>query len=100
MTHKIRLKEGGEGMKKSLVIIIALLISVVFISGGFAQDKAAPATPAAATEADKIAVPEVSGPEKKIKKTKKTKKPKKSKKSKSKKAKKKASKPVSEPSPE
>lgn len=64
-------------MKKAFVIVIALLISVVFASAGFAQEKAAP-PPAAAPE--KVAAPEKAPTEKKVKKTKKSKKPKKSKK--------------------
>ena len=60
-------------MKKTLVIIIALLISVVFVSGGFAQEKATPATPPPAGAPEKVGAPEKAAPAKKAKKTKKTK---------------------------
>ena len=61
-------------MKKTLVIIIALLISVVFASAGFAQDKVnlPTATPPPAGAPEKVTTPKKAAPEKKAKKTKKT----------------------------
>ena len=63
-------------MKKTLVIIIALLISVVFASAGFAQDKInlPTATPPPAGAPEKVTAPKKATPEKKAKKTKKNKK--------------------------
>ena len=69
-------------MKKACLIILALLISVVFASTGFTQEKAAPATPPPAVGSEKVVAPEKAAPEKKAKKTKKAKKPKKAKKAK------------------
>jgi len=60
-------------MKKALVIIIALLIGVVFVSTGIAQEKTTPIVPPAATASEKVAAPEKTAPEKKVKKTKKKK---------------------------
>jgi cytochrome bd-type quinol oxidase subunit 1 len=77
--YKIAKKKEVKRMKKAFVIVIALLISVVFASAGFAQEKAAPPVPAAP---EKVAAPEKAPTEKKVKKSKKSKKPKKSKKSK------------------
>jgi hypothetical protein len=67
-------------MKKALVIAIALLLSVVFVSGGFAQEKATPATPPPAGAPEKVTAPEKAAPTKKAKKSKKVKKSKKAKK--------------------
>jgi len=60
-------------MKKAFVIIFALLIGVVFVSTGFAQEKATPAVPPPAAAPEKVTVPEKAAPEKKVKKTKKAK---------------------------
>jgi len=60
-------------MKKALVIIIALLVSVVFVSAGIAQEKSTPIVPPPAGAPEKVAAPEKTTPEKKAKKTKKTK---------------------------
>ncbi|HEY3277444.1 MAG TPA: hypothetical protein VGJ94_12560 [Syntrophorhabdaceae bacterium] len=71
-------------MKKALVILIALLITVVFVSPGFTQETTTPPSSAP----DSVTVPEKAAPEQKAKKTKKKKKTKKMKVKKAKKAKK------------
>ncbi len=78
-------------MKKTFVIIVALLVGVVFVSAGFAQDKInlPSATPPPVASPEKVTAPEKAAPEKKAKKTKK---------SKSKKTKKKAPKAAPEAS--
>jgi hypothetical protein len=57
--------KGGRSMKKALLFALALLITVAFVSTGFAQEKAkAPEKPAAAPEKPAAAPEKPAAPEK------------------------------------